>query len=75
MYGMNVHNAVIDAKDEKSGITIHLVDGSYDTGDHLFQASVNVDVNDSPDSLAAKIHKLEYQHFPKAIEDYVLNFF
>ena len=43
MYGMNVHQAVIDAKEKETGITIHLVDEKYDTGDHLFQATVAID--------------------------------
>ncbi|MFT5513614.1 MAG: phosphoribosylglycinamide formyltransferase-1 [Bacteroidia bacterium] len=75
MYGLNVHEAVIQSKDKTSGISIHLVDDQYDTGDHLFQGTVNIEAGESPESLADKIHKLEYAHFPKVIEDYVLEVF
>ncbi len=73
MYGMNVHEAVIENKESKSGITIHVVDESYDTGDHLFQAQVDVEHDETPESLAEKIHVLEYKHFPEVIEQYVLS--
>lgn len=73
MYGANVHQAVITNKEPKSGITIHLVDGSYDTGDHLFQATTDVESDDTPETLAQKIHALEHKHFPVVVEDYVLN--
>lgn len=72
MYGMNVHKAVIENRDSESGITIHLVDEKYDTGDHLFQAKVDIDSTDNADSLAQKIHTLEYKHFPEVIEKYLL---
>ncbi|MFT5723109.1 MAG: phosphoribosylglycinamide formyltransferase-1 [Bacteroidia bacterium] len=72
MYGSNVHKAIIDNKEPESGITIHLVDNEYDTGDLLYQAKTAIDANESPDSLAQKIHILEHQHFPVVIEKYVL---
>lgn len=68
MYGMVVHEAVIDAGEKESGITIHLVDELYDKGDILLQVKCPVLANDTPDSLAERIHQLEYEHFPKAIE-------
>lgn len=68
MYGENVHRAVIDSGEAESGITIHLVNEKYDSGDILFQASVPVATDDTPDSLAAKIHVLEHRHFPMIIE-------
>ncbi len=68
MYGDNVHNAVIEAKEQKSGITIHQVNELFDDGDILFQADVNITTEDTPESLAQKIHELEYLHFPKIIE-------
>ncbi len=71
MYGMNVHQAVIDAKEKETGITIHLVDEKYDTGDHLFQATVAIDKTETAESVANKIHTLEYKHFPEVIERYV----
>jgi len=71
MYGMNVHQAVIEAKEKQSGITIHLVDEKYDTGDHLFQATADIEQGETPESLAKKIHELEYAHFPVVVEEFV----
>lgn len=71
MYGHFVHEAVIAAKEKQSGITIHLVDEAYDHGKHLFQATCDIDILDSPDDLAGKIHLLEHRHFADVIEDYI----
>jgi phosphoribosylglycinamide formyltransferase-1 len=73
MYGMNVHNAVIEAGEKESGITIHLVDEIYDNGKILFQAKCPISQTDTPDDLAAKIHSLEQLHFPRVIEEYITN--
>ncbi len=72
MYGMNVHRAVIENKEEYSGITIHYVNERYDEGAIIFQATCPVDENDSPESLADKIHTLEHQYYPKVIEEIIL---
>ena len=72
MYGSRVHQAVIDAGDQESGITIHLVDEIYDNGKILCQESILIQDDDDPDSLATKIHELEYKFFPKTIENYIL---
>lgn len=72
MYGMHVHQAVINDRRDKSGITIHYVNENYDEGAIIFQASTPVTKDDTPETLAAKIHELEYEHFPKIIEK-VLN--
>ncbi len=72
MYGENVHKAVIANHDTESGITIHYVNKMYDKGDVIFQARCKVDPADTPDSLAEKVHALEYLHFPKIIEDIVV---
>lgn len=68
MYGHHVHEAVIANGEKESGITIHLVNERYDDGAALAQFKVEVSPDDTPDSLAAKIHKLEYAHFPEVIE-------
>lgn len=67
MYGGRVHKAVIDNKEKQSGITIHFVNEKYDDGDIIFQAYCDVSPDDTPESLALKIHDLEYEHFPKVI--------
>ncbi len=68
MFGMNVHNAVVENKELETGITIHYVNKEYDKGDILFQAKCKVSSNDTPDNVAKKVHELEYNHFPKIIE-------
>jgi phosphoribosylglycinamide formyltransferase-1 len=68
MYGMNVHRAVIEAKEKQSGISIHFVNEHYDEGEIISQQTCAVSENDTPESLAGKIHDLEYEFFPKAIE-------
>jgi len=68
MYGGHVHKAVIEAGEQESGITIHQVNEKYDSGDVVFQAKVMVTPEDTPDSLAAKIHELEYEFFPQIVE-------
>lgn len=72
MYGQHVHEAVVNSEEGESGITIHLVNEEYDRGEILFQAKCTLDEGETADSLAKKIHVLEYEHFPRVIEDYVL---
>jgi len=72
MYGNHVHEAVINAKKNESGITIHLVDEIYDHGKIIFQKKCKINKNETPESLAKKIHKLEYKYFPKVIENFIL---
>jgi phosphoribosylglycinamide formyltransferase-1 len=74
MYGNRVHEAVIASGDKNSGITIHHVNQAYDEGDVIFQASCPVMKDDTADSLASRIHQLEYKHFPAEIEK-ILNQF
>lgn len=73
MYGDNVHKAVIEAKEVKSGITIHYVNENYDEGDIIFKSECDVTSTDDFNSLATKVHELEYAHFPKVIEDCIKN--
>ena len=68
MYGMNVHQAVVDQKETESGISIHFVNEVYDEGKLIFQKSVPITPEDTPEAVAEKIHALEYEHFPKVIE-------
>jgi len=69
MYGKRVHRAVIDAGENESGITIHHVNQDYDDGDIIFQASCVVEPGESPESLAKKVHELEYSYFPTVVEN------
>jgi phosphoribosylglycinamide formyltransferase-1 len=68
MYGHHVHRAVIEAGETQSGITIHYVNEHYDEGNIIFQAVCEVLPEDTPDTLAEKVHTLEYEHFPSIIE-------
>jgi phosphoribosylglycinamide formyltransferase 1 len=71
MYGSFVHESVVRNNEKESGITIHLVNKEYDKGEHLLQTRCPVFVEDTPETLAARIHELEYKYFPQAIEDYL----
>lgn len=73
MYGMKVHDAVVRAGEIQSGITIHLVDEHYDRGKILGQFTCEVVASDTPESLAERIHELEYQHFPGVVSQFVIN--
>lgn len=68
MYGHHVHEAVLANHEAESGITIHEVNAQYDEGRILFQASCPVFPDDTPDTLAARIHALEHQHLPEQVE-------
>ena len=69
MYGSKVHEAVIYAGEKESGITIHYVDEHYDNGDVILQAKCEVLPNDTPASLAERIHGLEHAHYAPLIEN------
>jgi len=71
MYGIRVHEEVIRTGQKKSGITIHLVDEHYDHGRIVFQAECAVLPDDTPDSLATRIHALEHRYYPQVIRDYL----
>ena len=73
MYGRYVHEAVVANKETESGITIHYVNENYDEGAIIFQKSVALSEKDTPGTVAEKIHKLEYEYFPKVIEDLLLS--
>ncbi|MEN8229791.1 MAG: phosphoribosylglycinamide formyltransferase [Bacteroidota bacterium] len=67
MYGKRVHEAVIANGDSESGITIHHVNQKYDEGDIIFQTTCLVEEEETPESLAKKVHSLEYEHFPRVV--------
>ena len=75
MYGDKIHEAVIAAKEKYTGITIHLVNGEYDKGAILFQEKVFISIDDTPISLAYKIHQLEYNWYPSIIEKTIREIF
>ena len=72
MYGSRVHQAVIASHEKKSGITIHYINEQYDEGNTIFQATCPVLPTDTPDTLATRVHQLEYEYFPRVIEATIL---
>jgi len=73
MYGMKVHQSVKNAGDAETGITIHLVDERYDEGKIMFQFKCAVVNSDDPETIADKVHRLEYEYYPKAIESWIMD--
>lgn len=73
MYGMKVHEAVIDKHEKQSGITIHYVNEKYDEGTIIFQEKCTVEEMDTPETLAEKIHALEHKFYPEVIEKLLIN--
>jgi phosphoribosylglycinamide formyltransferase-1 len=73
MYGKRVHEAVIENKESESGITIHYVDEIYDNGEIILQEKCNVLSTDTKETLAEKIHHLEYKHYPEVIANLLKN--
>jgi phosphoribosylglycinamide formyltransferase 1 len=71
MFGDNVHQAVLQNKEKVSGITIHYVNEKYDDGAIIFQTTCPVEVTDTVDSLANKVHQLEYKYYPQIIEQVI----
>jgi phosphoribosylglycinamide formyltransferase-1 len=71
MYGNFVHEAVLSSREKESGITIHFVDEFYDNGKIIFQTTCPVYENDTTETLAKRIHELEYKYFPVVIEEII----
>lgn len=68
MYGDHVHQAVLDAKEEESGITIHFVDEKFDEGEILHQSRFKIEPDDNLEMIKFKGQQLEHLHFPRVIE-------
>ena len=71
MYGDFVHQAVVEAGEKQSGITIHYVNEHYDEGKVIFQITCDLHPEDTPKCVAEKVHALEYEFFPKVIESVI----
>ncbi|MBX2953915.1 MAG: phosphoribosylglycinamide formyltransferase [Leadbetterella sp.] len=72
MWGHHVHEAVVNNCESESGITIHHVNEHYDEGEIIFQATCPLTQEDTADSVAQKVHELEYRYFPAVIEAEIL---
>ena len=73
MYGKNVHQAVFDKGVDETGITVHEVDEVYDEGRILFQISIDITPNDTPESIESRVRELEYAYLPGIVEKLLLN--
>lgn len=73
MYGMNVHRAVIEAKEEYSGVTLHYVNSEYDRGPTIMQTRVKVMPNDTPEDLAARVQVAEKIQLIEILKSFVQN--
>lgn len=71
MFGMNVHRAVVEAGERESGPTIHFVNENYDEGAIIAQFRVDITEKDTPEQVAAKVLKLEHQHYAPTIEQLI----
>jgi phosphoribosylglycinamide formyltransferase-1 len=72
MFGMNVHQAVKNAFEKETGITIHLVNEQFDKGEILFQEKCTIEEHDVPADIARCVQKLEYEHYPRVIEQWIV---
>ena len=73
MYGMNVHNAVLENNEKETGITIHFVNEHYDEGEFISQHKVNIENCRTAEEIATKVQELEHEFFPKAIQKLITN--
>lgn len=73
MYGIHVHEAVLEAGARTTGATVHIVDEEYDNGPIVMQKSVEVSPNDTPETLAAKVLPVEHEIYPKALAAFARN--
>lgn len=73
MYGSKVHEAVLQANEKETGITIHYLNDKYDEGEIILQQRTAVDATDTAETIAAKVHALEHEWYPKVIEDLLLH--
>jgi phosphoribosylglycinamide formyltransferase 1 len=73
MYGHHVHEAVVQAGANESGITVHYVNEHYDEGDIIFQARVAVAPDDSPADVERKVRQLEIDHYPRVLDSLLSN--
>jgi phosphoribosylglycinamide formyltransferase 1 len=68
MYGIRVHQAVMEGKEKESGITIHYVDEHYDNGDIILQVKCPVNADDDPETLAKRVLVLEHKYYPMVVD-------
>ncbi len=67
MWGAKVHESVLAAGEKESGATVHYVTAGIDQGTIILQKSFEISPMETPESLAEKVHEIEYEIFPQAI--------
>ena len=73
MYGMKVHQAILENKEKETGISIHYVNEHYDEGGIIFQINVAIENCATPEEIAEKVHTLEQKYFPQVIEKLLID--
>jgi phosphoribosylglycinamide formyltransferase-1 len=68
MYGDKVHQAILDAGEEESGITIHFINEHFDEGEPIHQSRFKIDKGDDIEMIKFKGQQLEHLHYPKVVE-------
>ncbi len=68
MYGLNVHQSVLEARETHTGVTVHFVDDKYDHGEIIMQKSIPVFDDDTPEKLSTRVLKLEHSFYPEVLE-------
>ena len=74
MFGMNVHEAILDDGEKESGMTIHFVNENYDEGAIAFQAGINISELNSAEEIASSVLKLEHEYYPKIARELILEY-
>ena len=68
MYGDKVHQAILDAGEEESGITIHFINEHFDEGEPIHQSRFKIEKGDDLEMIKFKGQQLEHLHYPKVVE-------
>lgn len=68
MYGDKVHQAILDAGEEESGITIHFINEHFDEGETIHQSRFKIEKGDDIEMIKFKGQQLEHLHYPKVVE-------
>lgn len=71
MYGMNVHKAVVEAKEKVSGPTVHFVNNNYDEGNIISQTKIELSDNETPESLASKVQAVEKIQLINVLKNFI----
>ena len=71
MFGMNVHRAVVEAKESESGVTVHYVNDKYDEGNIISQTRVKLSKDETPESLSQKVQAAEKIQLTNVLKEFM----